>query len=571
MNHTINPSGDKGGAVPAWFALPRLVFGQLVATEYEYPTLREIAKHVALLLGAQTFPTDGKGPLYGHKWGSDKELAAPGVQDTAPGAWEQATGYAIAALPGSDLYTIDVDKFSFLARLTEKFPRLLLETPLTYSGDLNLAMDGHCHLFVRLSLGQPLAKTLSISNSANKEIASLRGHGSYVIGPGSLHPSGQRYRSNSISTPFKLNEEETVQLLGLFSGAADQSQPYKPKFKAIYLRQRRIDYKTLKEAITAELKQRGYRPNGEWLNGPCLSPKKHHHGDAHASFGFNTRTGYGHCFAPGCNLTLSKDIAHALGIDVPRAQPSPESIVDERRFAFDGALPNHEHENDPERIRVELNIAAALFRRGCYQSARFYDLLCHESGTHNGQATYATKELLKLGARYKLSRDQVFKALRQMISLSLLEKLGKARYRRVGLSKVQEALGLGKEFAPVYLSREAYTGSPSRYFGVVLLAIEHYLPGDLASATIAMAAGVSRHTVYNHENALGVFRKASTLRVSLATATDPSFIKVFDAKGDFVFCVPGPDKQLAQDLVEQFGGKARGWQRLPSARVLPNL
>lgn len=65
--------------------------------------------------------------------------------------------------------------------------------------------------------------------------------------------------------------------------------------------------------VTNCLLQKGFTCYGDWLNGPCFYSQHHQHDDRHPSFGFNTRTGYGHCFR--CGIFLLKDICLALGID----------------------------------------------------------------------------------------------------------------------------------------------------------------------------------------------------------------------------------------------------------------
>lgn len=49
-----------------------------------------------------------------------------------------------------------------------------------------------------------------------------------------------------------------------------------------------------------------YKQSGDWLSGACIYPENHLHDDAHPSFGFNTRTGYGNCYV--CGSILLKDI-----------------------------------------------------------------------------------------------------------------------------------------------------------------------------------------------------------------------------------------------------------------------
>ncbi len=66
------------------------------------------------------------------------------------------------------------------------------------------------------------------------------------------------------------------------------------------------------QAVNDRLIGMGYVQHGDWLSGPCPYPAHHQHGDVHPSFGFNMRSGYGHCFR--CGSILLKDICITLGI-----------------------------------------------------------------------------------------------------------------------------------------------------------------------------------------------------------------------------------------------------------------
>ncbi len=65
-------------------------------------------------------------------------------------------------------------------------------------------------------------------------------------------------------------------------------------------------------AVTDTLLEHGYRRTGDWLSEPCLFPERHQHDDHHTSFGFNARTGYGHCFR--CGSMLLKDLCQTLAL-----------------------------------------------------------------------------------------------------------------------------------------------------------------------------------------------------------------------------------------------------------------
>lgn len=66
------------------------------------------------------------------------------------------------------------------------------------------------------------------------------------------------------------------------------------------------------QAVTETFIRLGYQQAGDWLSGPCIYPENHLHDDAHPSFGFNTRTGYGNCYV--CGSILLKDICVQLAI-----------------------------------------------------------------------------------------------------------------------------------------------------------------------------------------------------------------------------------------------------------------
>ncbi|MEO1643612.1 MAG: hypothetical protein AAFR67_00385 [Chloroflexota bacterium] len=64
------------------------------------------------------------------------------------------------------------------------------------------------------------------------------------------------------------------------------------------------------QRVTETFMRLGYKQSGDWLSGACIYPENHRNGDAHPSFGFNTRTGYGHCYV--CGSILLKDICTTL-------------------------------------------------------------------------------------------------------------------------------------------------------------------------------------------------------------------------------------------------------------------
>jgi hypothetical protein len=66
------------------------------------------------------------------------------------------------------------------------------------------------------------------------------------------------------------------------------------------------------EALADLFLAQGFKVHGSWLNGSCVYPEHHKHGDAHPSFGYNLATGFGYCHI--CGTMLTKDLCHAVGI-----------------------------------------------------------------------------------------------------------------------------------------------------------------------------------------------------------------------------------------------------------------
>ncbi len=66
------------------------------------------------------------------------------------------------------------------------------------------------------------------------------------------------------------------------------------------------------EALAGHFLAQGFKVNGTWLNGSCVYPEHHKHGDARPSFGYNTATGFGYCHI--CGPLLTKDLCCALNI-----------------------------------------------------------------------------------------------------------------------------------------------------------------------------------------------------------------------------------------------------------------
>jgi hypothetical protein len=91
------------------------------------------------------------------------------------------------------------------------------------------------HSCLAFRLPAPLPQRLSLKD-ANGEVASLRGFGSYQVGPGSLHPSGERYTCNW-RPAIHLNEREMQQLIDRFRQDGSRQKMHQPQHHASLSRQ----------------------------------------------------------------------------------------------------------------------------------------------------------------------------------------------------------------------------------------------------------------------------------------------------------------------------------------------
>jgi hypothetical protein len=501
-------------------------------------------------------------------------LDAPGNYGTDE-EWSRATGYAVAPVVGSRLVIIDLDDFRQLETLREICPALGQTFTVTRGPE-------HLHLYCNLAVGV-LDKAYLMRRENNREVASIRGTGAYVVGPESDHSSGEQYIPND-QPVVTLNLFEQTRLLEWFNASDSQTEQISNATGwSIPLRQSKQHVEARRSGIEIILRARGYRQNGEWLNGPCIHPEKHKHNDQHASFGVNLRTGVGKCFA--CGNYSPGEVAAALGV-LSSMPPKSDSTRPYAFIAAPAALPVSIPESTApsvklsrtapsaadDKVQLELNISNELIRRGKHAAARLNDLLYDDSRRNHGQVAYRAVDLDELGKRHHLSHTQIVKGTSALCQIGLLIRVERGLYRRVSIEQARILLGLGNEYALVEIPRAACMGTVSvaDYTAAVVLEVELRLPGNLPSSTIADAVGVSTPSLYTHEKRLKVERKTRAKRVNVATAT-PHFAKVFDDKRTFVATMSGDNlSHRAIDLACRNGGQAWGWEMQPSIRTLPD-
>jgi hypothetical protein len=448
-----------------------------VALPHKVP-FKDTASLWARRLGCECFPLVGKEPALGYSW-RKRQLGKSGTHEASAAAWEAATGFAVAPVGGSPLTIIDCDDTAFATQLLADIP--------TLQNALTVWRADHCHIYVLLA--QPLPKAVvKLKNKLGSEIASLRGPGSYVAGPYSIHESGDVYTPKG-SRPASLSETETQLLLAHF-GLSEKGKKREHSLKRVQKPAAPNTQPTqgvinprLIANLAAHYRKRKYIRHGDWLNGPCPNAGRHKNRDKHPSFGFNLISGVGHCFL--CGWIETKHLSDAAGI-------SWQSLG-----LYEGMRPSdapYEQPNDfaPQDRRVVL-IAAH-----CTRAVRLMDMLRDERKTQWSRA-----EILAIGERVGWSRAQTDRNIAQAIDAGLLRRLRPGLYQRLERFKTP---------SPAKPFGVAYSGHPARYREVIYTHILHSLqphqPTSCWPTTqkIATASGVSRRTAYHYEERLPVRR-----------------------------------------------------------------
>jgi predicted transcriptional regulator len=138
-------------------------------------------------------------------------------------------------------------------------------------------------------------------------------NGRQVVAPPSVHPTtGQPYRVERQLDILRVPHlDDLVGWIEAFKGRPEGRDWQPPRISApageAPLNRRVI------EEITHVLEGQGFRRHGDWLHGRCLYPERHKNSDRNPSFGFNTASGYGHCYL--CGTMLAKEVCGQLNID----------------------------------------------------------------------------------------------------------------------------------------------------------------------------------------------------------------------------------------------------------------
>ena len=211
----------------------------------------------------------------------------------------------ICGTASQHLVVLDLDSPESYAALTNTFPTLI-DTYTVATG------SGHgYHLYWYVT---SLPRTLRVLGTPLGNLE-LRANGCQVVAPPSLHPVTRQPYVVARAAPIRTLPDlmALTKWIYALSGKSWAPRLSQRDFQA-YSRRRitRSISPQLLSTLTTHFESRGFKQHGDWLNGPCICPDQHRHGDVHPSFGFNTCTGYGYCFV--CGTFLIQEICAIVGV-----------------------------------------------------------------------------------------------------------------------------------------------------------------------------------------------------------------------------------------------------------------
>ena len=250
-------------------------------------------------LGLSIIPLDGKRPAL-KRWTQFQRERA-GEQTIRSWTFDNI-GIICGAVSGN-LVVLDLDGAAGYPAFAATVPALA-ETYTVISGG---GIGRHVYFYVDQPPPNVKAMGTPIGN------LELCGEGRQVVAPPSVHPTtGQPYQVAQTRDILRVSDlAELAAWIESFKLRQPVREWQPPKISAptgdAPLNPRVLD------EIARMLTGRGFKPHGDWLQGRCIYPEQHRNGDRNPSFGFNTVSGYGHCYV--CGTLLAKEICTRLNID----------------------------------------------------------------------------------------------------------------------------------------------------------------------------------------------------------------------------------------------------------------
>jgi predicted transcriptional regulator len=255
-------------------------------------------------LGMSVIPLNGKRPAL-NRWAQYQQNRASQAEIET---WHrqgilQNIGIVCGAASGN-LIVLDLDGAAGYPAFAASFPHLAETYTVASGGGVGR------HVYFRTEKLPPSVKAM------NTPIGHLElcGDGRQVVAPPGLHPTtGKPYRVEQAHDILQVSDlDELVRWIEAFK-PREMPSSWKPPARINAAMGDAVINPRLLDAIAHDLLRRDFRQHGDWLHGRCIHPGRHKNGDRNPSFGFNTCTGYGHCYV--CGTMLAKEVCEALHID----------------------------------------------------------------------------------------------------------------------------------------------------------------------------------------------------------------------------------------------------------------
>lgn len=263
----------------------------------------EAAKGYAAL-GMSVIPLKGKRPAL-TSWAQYQQSRA---STTEIEAWHrqgilQNIGIVCGTVSGK-LVVLDLDGAAGYPAFAASFPHLAETYTVATGGGVGK------HVYFRVEQMPPSVKAMN-TPIGNLELC---GEGRQVVAPPSIHPTtGQSYRVEKACDVLQVPDlNGLVRWIEAFKPRETQST-WKPPSRVSFPTGKATINPRVLDAIEHNLLRRDFKQHGDWLHGRCIHPERHKNGDRNPSFGFNVRSGYGHCYV--CGTTLAKEVCETLNID----------------------------------------------------------------------------------------------------------------------------------------------------------------------------------------------------------------------------------------------------------------
>jgi len=250
-------------------------------------------------LGLSVIPLDGKRPAL-KSWTKYQQERA---DERTIRAWSFGNVGIVCGRISGNLVVLDLDGAAGYAAFAATFP-VLAETYTVASGG---GIGRHVYFYA-----DQLPPSVKAMNTPIGHLESCS-DGRQVVAPPSVHPvTGQAYRvEKALDIPRVPNLNDLAAWIEAFK-PRQVVATWKPPRISAPTGDGTLNRRVLDEISRALLGQ-GCKPHGVWLHGRCIYPQRHKHGDRNPSFGFNTASGYGHCYV--CGTMLAKDICAQLNIE----------------------------------------------------------------------------------------------------------------------------------------------------------------------------------------------------------------------------------------------------------------